>query len=328
MPEEVFINKTYVCIVFGKDDLSAIVGKSGGVIDVYPANRRCDIKVVEGEVDIDSCRQVTYIPSTITQSNTIYDIIIDNINDTTITAISKAIYHTVPNSLEDAIWGLLIWLDEYVEYNYSKALLKSAHILSPIEFLTVKSGVCTDYALFSATALLGAGLDEVYILSMETERGPHAATAVKVGSHLIVVDQHPPPLDWEDYIRYMNVTIEEPIQIYEVWLKDRELQIRSYFTVNITAPDSWPDDVVTNKLVEDVVHMVADALGSDYSPRCREMALMKYSWRWRVLQYYTPLFHDQWVRYLSENLTKSFSYKPNCIYGEALYPDTIILYYH
>ncbi len=130
----------------------------------------------------------------------------------------------------DKIWNVLKWVDENVEYNYSKAEnIQNAIIQTPFETAASGSGICTDYSILTAALLLNLGVNPVYILdiSYENESVGHAAAAVKIDGELFVLDQHLPPIHIGAYYytSLMNGHVISNITVYEV-LKTGVVEVR------------------------------------------------------------------------------------------------------
>jgi hypothetical protein len=96
---------------------------------------------------------------------------------------------------------------------------------------------------------------------------------------------------------------------------------------NLSAPDSYPSDSIPPGFGQDVAREVARLLGATYSPECKSSSTTIIRWRWEALKYYTYLFHEEWIDYVSREIARSFNSRPKCIWGEEQPPDTIILYY-
>lgn len=108
-------------------------------------------------------------------------------------------------TLRETAWNVLKWVEDNVSYDEAKAKEKSGVLLSPPEMLNRKSGICGDYALFTAALLLESGFSEIYILLVKVNyHARHAAVAVMVDGRAYVLDQKLPPLRYEEYEDYMT----------------------------------------------------------------------------------------------------------------------------
>lgn len=130
----------------------------------------------------------------------------------------------------DKIWNVLGWVDENVEYNYSKAEnIQDAVIQTPFETAASGSGICTDYSILIAALLLNLDVNPVYILDISymNESVGHATAAVKIDGELFVLDQHLPPIHIGAYYHtsLTNGHIISNITIYEI-LKTDVVEVR------------------------------------------------------------------------------------------------------
>ncbi len=121
----------------------------------------------------------------------------------------------------DKVWNVLEWIDENVEYNYSKAKnTQNSIIQSPSRTVAIGSGICTDYTILTAALLLNLNISPVYVLdiSYKNELSGHAAAAVKINGELFVLDQHLPPIHIGAYyyVSLMNGHIISNITVYKV----------------------------------------------------------------------------------------------------------------
>ena len=124
-------------------------------------------------------------------------------------------------SLKQSVWNILEWEGEWVGYDWEKAALPPARIVTypdgrqevvegqnntiqtPYETIMRGKGVCTDYTLLTDALLLAMNYSPVYAMEINLENGPgHAAALVEVNGWYFVLDQHLPPTDLGAYYRY------------------------------------------------------------------------------------------------------------------------------
>ena len=129
------------------------------------------------------------------------------------------------NTTLDTVWNVLRWVDEHIEYNDAKALNKRTELQSPDETVTKRDGICSDYALLTASLLLNLDIQPVYMLDIklysDDEPGGHAAVAVKVNGSYFILDQHLPVTHIASYY-YRN--------LYDC----EEIQRIDFYAVNVT----------------------------------------------------------------------------------------------
>ena len=135
------------------------------------------------------------------------------------------------NTTSDTAWNVLKWVDEHIEYNNMKALISETELQSPVETVNKGDGICSDYALLTASLLLNLDINPVYILNIklykDSESGGHAAVAVELNGDYFILDQHLPVMHIASYY-YNNLYNCEEIQridIYEVTLSGEKVNV-------------------------------------------------------------------------------------------------------
>lgn len=210
-------------------------------------------------------------------------------------------------NLAELSWHVLAWLDNNVVYDYSKALLnKLTKIYDPITFYNKKSGICSDYALFTVAALLAGRLPQAYVLIINTSEGEHAAAGVEIDGKLFILDQHLPPYEWADYVEYVFQPIGEAMQVIKVWLDLNGEPAIEAWTVNPMAftslkADSYPLDRVSQGLIEETLMKVCRETNTILKPQLNWR--LQVTWQifeWSPLKAYHPIFHSQFVEFLAK----------------------------
>ncbi|ACS89803.1 MULTISPECIES: transglutaminase-like domain-containing protein [Thermococcus] len=118
------------------------------------------------------------------------------------------------NTTLDRAWAILEWIDENIQYNYTKLDLieemvynwstlsgherelykKLTRLQAANDTIYRKSGICGDYAILTAALLLESNISPVYMLDInykDKEVG-HNTVAIKIDSEYFVLDQHLP----------------------------------------------------------------------------------------------------------------------------------------
>ena len=158
-------------------------------------------------------------------------------------------------TLQESAWDILEWLDENIEYNYSKTLLPAptiwtlngkttsvtaepgVEIQTPYETVQKGAGVCKDYAILTTALLLEMGYSPVYVFDINFENSQigHVATAIKINDEYFLLDQHPPAMDLGTYYRdwsiYRKETLGETLlisnaNVYEVRKSGKNVAIK------------------------------------------------------------------------------------------------------
>jgi len=138
------------------------------------------------------------------------------------------------------VWSILEWIDNNIHYDEGKSLLSNPRLYAPHETAQLRRGICTDYALLTASLLLEAGFMEVYVLTLRSSLGGHASVAVIVNSVTYVIDQHLPPRELNAYIRSRGWKIES---VYRVRLnREREPEVDSLSPYSLPQRGSGVDE--------------------------------------------------------------------------------------
>ncbi len=178
-----------------------------------------------------------------------------------------------PINEEIAIWRILSWVNKYIRYNYSKA---SASVViynpdsseeipkyqSPLQTINEGAGICADYAILISSLLVYAGIDS-YILVIDSSTLRHAAAIAIVNNTPFVLDQHPPPIEFQDYYEYMlgSLDLIKCSTLYHVVRKDGKLALREVRIPKSWLRDSYPEDYTPESLAYDVLR-VAETLSN------------------------------------------------------------------
>ena len=135
------------------------------------------------------------------------------------------------NTTSDTAWNVLKWVDGNIEYNKTKALIVKTELQSPVETVNKGDGICSDYALLTASLLLNLDINPVYVLDIklykDSESGGHAAVAVELNGDYFILDQHLPVMHIASYY-YKNLYNCEEIQridFYEVTLSGEKVNV-------------------------------------------------------------------------------------------------------
>ena len=240
-------------------------------------------------------------------SNTIYDVVLRSFNETTFYRINEHVFDKYSERpLLFKVWHLVEWVDSNIVYDYTKKESANSYIYDPVTFVERKSGVCSDYAIFYASALLALGFKDSYVLTFDTITGEgHAVAALEYSGVLLILEQHLPIMEFEDYVQYdediANTSI--PFYSYRIINSGGEFAIEFFKPDLRKYEDSTPLDGITDKFAKDVEESLSYKLKASITDK-----VLPYSWKWgwSVLRFYATLLHDQWVEYVSNILAKEF----------------------
>jgi len=134
-------------------------------------------------------------------------------------------------SYVDKVWNVLRWVDENIEYDYSKASdIQNVTVQTPFETAKTGKGICTDYSILTAALLLDLDVNPVYILDIKYENREvgHATAAVKIDGEYFVLDQHLPPIHLGAYYytSLMDGDVISNVTVYEV-LRGGVMEVRA-----------------------------------------------------------------------------------------------------
>jgi len=236
--------------------------------------------------------------------NTVYDVVIKDFNETVFQQIRECILANGSYSDKDAMWRLVEWADSNVEYQFLKVL---NYIYSPLTFMEEKSGVCIDYAVFYASGLLAAGFNEAYVLTFDVGDAGHAVAGIEYNGSMLVLEQHLPIMELQDYIEYseiiLNAPIRMPIYAYKIKYAGNDFAIE-FFKLDLAKyEDASPLDGVTQEFAKDIEQSLSQKLKANVTNNALSYS---WEWSWEALRFYTQILHVQWVDYVSNLIADGF----------------------
>lgn len=310
----VFVNSTHSKAVYSTSKILSLITTRGApseiklIIEVE--SKRCYMRLLgEGKLVFTSCESVTLLPSYnyifFGLRSSLYEVLVYKVNSASVDYLRKHLISSLEATTPaELVWKLGKWLEKNTEYDREKAThtFFNYTVYGPIEFFEVKRGVCSDYAVFTATALLSGGFNETYILVFNTDNGRHATAAVEINSTLYVLDQQLPVYEWNDYVEYVLKPIGV-IEVIKVSIDNHggsSIEIKTIRPEDLSRkyPDTYPYDVLPESVVQEAMLALSRKLGFMYTPSCSYR--MYYMLRWEVLKAYTPVFYKQYVELLAE----------------------------
>ncbi|WP_202318520.1 transglutaminase-like domain-containing protein [Archaeoglobus neptunius] len=219
---------------------------------------------------------------------------------------------------KDTAWNILEWEDENLQYDYEKASLPPPQIVigggsvevhdtgrriqTPAETVSLRKGICTDYAILTLALLKGAGCDG-YLVNVTFEKGEgHVAAAILLNGTFFILDQHLPPLD--------------PGSYYKKWLEEgRKVKFAEVYYGNTTVGLDFSHGYSLSESDADKLEMlVADMFrhtglkedprlsGKMLPPGYRDGKVIKLTLG--MAEYYHPEFKMQFARYIFKLLNE------------------------
>lgn len=344
--EYTFVNSTYSVSIFSLSEISQLIGNKPYetsikiYIDSPDTSKVCYLAYNGTEFRFIECKSVIYIKlHSLFSSMSVHEAILSYINSTSMSYLRQHLLNDSGNwDPVDLSWYILSWLDENTKYDYQSYLLSMLSIgvgvRDPILFFNLRRGVCRDYALFTATALLAGGVKEAYILIFNTDQGFHATAAIEINDTFYILDQKLPVYEWADYVKYVFRITGNKMQVIRVWLDAKNFSAIEMFTIDpmefsLKRPDTYPLDRVPEDLVADAIHYIGRTRQISITPTCRGF----YSITWEILssrlfKAYTPLFHKYFIELLANTIAKGvnqYLVRASCLWY-SIENDKLILY--
>ncbi|BEP17499.1 hypothetical protein PYJP_08510 [Pyrofollis japonicus] len=248
--------------------------------------------------------------------SSILDAVLESFNETTLVKLCGIIGCAAngTNSAEK-VWHILEWVSDHIAYDYVKESRRDITVLSPLDLLRRGKGVCADYAVFTAAAVLGAGLKDAYILEIGTSPVPHAVAAVNINNTLYVMDQHLPPIELADYADHVLGSRSFPTYVLHIELKDDGLVVVGYRLSLLGITDTYPEDVIEEAVVKEAIDRAAIVLKETPSPQLSTVIQIGDAYVYlrlslhsigglankpvAIARLYSPTFREQWASWIS-----------------------------
>ncbi len=238
------------------------------------------------------------------------------------------------NTIQESVWNILEWENKNIKYDYKKASLpnpefiiysngsikfikgKENIIQTPYETITLKKGICGDYAILTAGLLLSMGYSPVYIFSIKFKNNDsgHVVAAININGGFFILDQHPPVYDLGSYYKYMKTKENKIIAnatIYEIELNNGSATITKkgivkgsdFLLQDYTFTDK-DRKIITKDLLLMIIHnfnLKPDSSLPEFPKSYR------YFKKWVITydyfpEYYNPIFHKEFVTYLYKGI--------------------------
>jgi len=310
--EYAFVSKGYTKQIYSLDDTFKRLprGHPTYVFEIYTHDKKYDFTIdfETKKILFGDHSSVKYLPA-ISTGNTVYDVVFKDFSEDVFQRIKERVFEGFRNDdLLSKVWHLVRWTESNVRYEYSKA---SSYIYDPLTFVEKKSGVCIDFAVFYASALLAIGFDKVYVLTFDVGGEGHAAVGVKYGDGMLVLEQRLPVMELQDYMQYSEIilgaSISPPIYAYKISRAGDDFVIEFFKISQVNYKDSTPLDGITREFAHDVAQRLAQKLGAKVADAALPYSY-EYSWvvNLVVLRFYSKIFHNQWIEYVSDIIADHF----------------------
>jgi len=117
----------------------------------------------------------------------------------------------------------------------------------------------------------------------------------------------PPIYEWDDYVNYVFKPVGEAVGIIRISI-DRyggssvEIKVINPEELSLKYPDTYPYDTIPGSAVQEAMLTLSRKLNFVYIPSC--LYTICYILSWEPLRSYTPIFHNQYVKFLAETIEK------------------------
>ena len=267
-PSLVYANKTIFLEYYSAETLAAFLGEGAHIADI-PLDKshaiECKILVNNKDIEIEKCKKilVNVEGPELNGYPSLLDAVLGSYNEETLAKLRRTIYgDKAPRSPAATAWETLEWVEKHISYDYEKERERSPAVYSPLKLLELGKGVCSDYAVLLAAALLASGQKTAYIVAMSLEPVPHAVAATSLNNTLFVLDQHPPPIEVGDYAEYLlgNKTIQAYV-IKATWTSSG-LTVKAYPAELGPELDTYPLDKIPEKTIEEARLLISRETGT------------------------------------------------------------------
>ena len=238
--------------------------------------------------------------------NTVYDVVFEGFNETVFQRIQEQVFggNFLGKDMLEKVWRLVEWAESNIEYSH----LGSLFIQDPLAFMEERKGVCIDYAVFYAAGLLASGFNEAYVLSFGVGDTRHAVAGMGYEGTMLVLEQHLPVMELQDYIQYSEMVLEAsismPIYAYKIKHEKSEFTVEFFELNPAKYEDASPIDGITEEFAEDIAWSLSQRLKASIS---NEALPYTWEWSWETLRFYSQILHNQWVEYISNLIVGSFT---------------------
>ncbi|ABM80620.1 transglutaminase-like domain-containing protein [Hyperthermus butylicus] len=243
----------------------------------------------------------------------------------TLAIISLEVYGAYkPTSSAEAAWRVLEWVGRSFTYDTSKAETVPTRIYTPLEMLSTRHGICSDYAVFTAAALLAGGVERAQVVVMPATN--HAVAAVEAEGTLLLLDQHLPPIEPGDYVEYVAPKLKEnpTVTVYNVEMQGGQTGIpvvTAWFDTRLSTLDTYPEDRLPDEVFTDAAERAAARLGMELNPVLKTVIEQGLAYHVKIVYglwlgtvtskpvpvtvYYTPILRSYWEEYITSILAET-----------------------
>jgi len=228
---------------------------------------------------------------------------------------SKIFGNESVTEVTNKIWKVLEWVSNNIRYDYDKEAKGIPYINNPLTTINRGKGICIDYSILISAALQSVNVSPTYILSIKSVN--HAVAAVYLNNSLFILDQHPPPMEIQDYVEYILKSKTMRADIIQIkGGKTPVVEVFSNVDLNkLFNYDSYPQDSIPYLDCE-VSMRLSKYLGLITEPKLLSLiesnllvgrltllvppiSGLRMSEAVPVTYFYNPVFKNQWIDFLA-----------------------------
>jgi len=220
-------------------------------------------------------------------------LVFDYINSTSIEYLSEYFLNrTKLTDINEFGSFILDWFEKNVKPCHDKNPYVT---YDPTTFFNLRKGVCRDYAVFTAAALIASGFREASFIYFMTDAGGHVTAAVEINGTLFIIDgalrvrseNFPKELsnelrlgliEWSDYQQYVfaNSHLKAPILLVKVSMEDKlpRIELHNYDDLdefNKKYSDSYPFDETPAEILFESLKRAANKTGARFFSNCVDL---------------------------------------------------------
>ncbi len=267
-PSLLLANSTSFTEYYSARSLYSFLGPGPHTIDV-PIDSghavECKLWITNSNVALSGCKPVMVHVSgpRLNGYPSLLDAVLESYNETVFEKLRNIVYGGKPPSdLAEAAWTALSWVSKHISYDYAKERERSPAVYSPLQLLEKGKGVCGDYAVFLAAALLAAGAKTAYVIAISLKPIPHAVAAISLNHTMFILDQHLPPIEAGDYAEYLlgNRTIH--VYVIKATWTSSGVAVKAYPAKLSPGLDTYPWDRIPVETVEEAISLISRDTGA------------------------------------------------------------------
>ncbi len=248
-------------------------------------------------------------PSKLVNLDPLLAAILRGVDRDSVEEVSRKLGLAKCGSLSECAWRAIDAISKAVSYEFRKG----NYVQTPLETLERGKGICSDFALLTLAAMLSIGFERGFVAEIElVNASPHAVELEEIGNSLLLFDQSPPPIEWQDYVQYVlrGEKSIASLELYAVQLdRGGQPKVVSWRARSLDVPDSWPSDSLPKGFSYRVSEEVAKEIRAMMCPELRSLRCLVgttleikgptlrnfKSTNYALSKLYSPIFDKEWI---------------------------------